>query len=119
MPYGGTMNIIVKDSASSSNNGAYACIDYSSKGTGKLVIRGVKVQCVEDSSYTWTYNPTTAADKKNVRAIRMHLLTRTKDKAVTKSTGPINVGEINVNPTGDNTWRLYSTLIKVPNNGTF
>jgi type II secretory pathway component PulJ len=120
-PFGGTMQLILKDSTSATT--AYAYLEYSSKGVGTLDVTGFKVQCLEDSAYTWVSSFTTAdslTQKRNVRAIRMNLLTRSKGNAIGKSTSTMDVGGgITVNTPGDYAWRLYKTVIQVPNNGTF
>jgi hypothetical protein len=93
-------------------------LEFYAKGSGSLLIRGIEATKVEDSSFTWSNDPS-VADKRNVRAIRVFVLTRS-DKAETKSPASINLGEITfLPPAGEYTWRLNKETIEVPNNGMF
>jgi type II secretory pathway component PulJ len=122
-PWANPMEITLPVNTSSSANGAYLCLDYSSSGDGSLLISGLEVTCTKIDNYNWTYAPTSGTDqltkKANVRAIRMYMLTRTADKAATKSSGTCTVGEVSVTTSGNYTWRLYTEMVETPNNGTF
>jgi len=97
----------------------YATIDYHAKGAGTLTIKGIEVKCIESGVYTWSDNPSTSADKKNVRAIRMYMLIRSDQKAAAGDGSAVNVGEISVSRSADYAWRLYTETIETPNNGIF
>jgi hypothetical protein len=122
-PWANPVEITVPVKTSSSANGAYLCLDYSSSGNGSLLITGLTAKCSQIANYNWTFAPTRNSsqltDKINVRAIRIYLLTRTSEKADTKSNGTLQVGEISVNTTGNFTWRLYTEMVETPNNGIF
>jgi hypothetical protein len=117
MPYTSDISITVPVHSNPQST-AYAVLDYSTTGAGTLVIKGFEVRCSELEAYSWKNNPA-VADKRNVRAIKMFVLTRTSDKAGTKVSTPIVVGEVSVPRSGAYTWRLYTETVKIPNNGIF
>jgi hypothetical protein len=115
-PYLGDKLISFQNSNFTGN--ADMSLEFYAKGSGSLLIRGIEATKVEDSSFTWSNDPS-VADKRNVRAIRVFVLTRS-DKAETKSPASINLGEITfLPPAGEYTWRLNKETIEVPNNGMF
>ena len=117
-PYsaGATMTIIVPVHTGAED--AYAYLHYTSSGAGTLVVNGVEVRCTELGAYDWKNDPT-VAEKVNVRAIRMYVLTRTRDKAASGVNTDIMVGEISVPRSGEYSYRLYTETIETPNNGIF
>ncbi len=116
-PYNQDMSLTIWARASTQ---AYAVIDYWAKGPETMTIHNVMVRRADLGTYRWTSNPSSVAQKKNVRAIRIHLLTRTGTKTDTRTTDPIRVNdEVTVTPEGEYTWRLYSETIETPNNGVF
>lgn len=114
-PYSGDIRLTIPVSATAT---AYAVLDYYAAGSGSLVLNGIEAQCSELDAYSWTYNPT-IAEKLNVRAIRVYLLTRTSGRVNTKVSSPIMVGEVSVARSGDYSWRLCEEMIEIPNNGVF
>ncbi|MBN1575671.1 MAG: hypothetical protein JW913_03915 [Chitinispirillaceae bacterium] len=116
-PYPGTTVSLTV--AVTSSLPAYAYLDYSATGAGTLVISGIEVHCSELGAYDWKDNPATA-EKVNVRAIKMYVLTRTKGKATSSAEDKdIIVGEKTYTASGEYTWRLYTETIETPNNGIF
>jgi hypothetical protein len=116
IPY--AQNIILRIPVTASNQ-AYAVIDYWCKGPETITISNLMIRRTEQGVFDWSYNPQTVKEKRNVRAIRIHLLTRTGEKAGTTASDPINVGEVTVTPSGEYTWRLYTESVETPNNGMF
>ena len=115
MPSTGERWITVRDSVTGN---AEMRLRFESSGAGVLTINGIEAICSADNTYTWSYNPTTA-EKVNVRAIKIYVLTRTSGKAGTRANTPIQVANVSVPRSGEYTWRLYQELIEVPNNGKF
>jgi prepilin-type N-terminal cleavage/methylation domain-containing protein len=115
-PYSSAKLITIQNSNFTGN--ADMSLEFYAKGSGSLLISGIQSTKVEDSSFTWSSNPA-MADKRNVRAIRVFVLTRS-EKAGTKSSAPIKLGDITFTPpAGEYTWRLNKETIAVPNNGMF
>lgn len=115
LPHTGTMEITVPIHTSGI---AYPTLEYKTTGSGSLTINGIEAHCTQQDTYTWSFNPD-VPDKKFVRAIRVSVLTRSSGNTNSKSTGPITVGDVEVERTGEYTWRLYTELIETPNNGVF
>ncbi|MCX7726374.1 MAG: hypothetical protein N2053_05950 [Chitinispirillaceae bacterium] len=99
-------------------SGGDVYLEYWTRGKGKLTIKSIVVKGEGDSSLVWTFNPATN-QKRYVKAIKIYLLTRSKDKTSTKVSTPITVGEINVSRSGEYTWRLMTEIVPVPSNGVF
>jgi hypothetical protein len=119
LPYPGKMDITVPIHTSTPvNENAYPTLEYSTSGAGLLKINSIVARCIQKDTYSWSFNPDTH-DKKFVRAIRVHLLTRTSGKTSSTTTGPVTVGDVQVPRTGKYTWRLYTETIEIPNNGVF
>lgn len=119
-PYGGDLRITLP----ASNSGtADIRLRFGSSGAGVLSIRSVVATCSGDSAYTWVNRFPTEPDstmyKKEVGAIRVHVLTRTSGKAGTKATGDIAIADVTVPRPGEFTWRYYTELVEIPNNGRF
>lgn len=98
--------------------GGEVYLEYWAKGKGKLTIKGIEIKGLNDSSFVWTFNPATN-QKRYVKAIKIYLLTRSKDKTSTKVSTPITVGEVTVNRSGEYTWRLLTEIVPIPSNGVF
>lgn len=95
-------------------------IEYSVNASTSLKISAIEVYRSEDSTYTWTANPTTAADKRNVRAIKVFVLLRSAGSSSTNSPTSITIGRLVFSPpAGNYTWRVHEETIEVPNNGIF
>lgn len=94
-------------------------LEYDVNTAGKLKITGIEVFQTEDSTYTWSSNPA-LADKKNVRAIRMYVLTRSTEKTNSASSASVKIGDLTFTPpAGNYSWRVHEETIDVPNNGAF
>ncbi len=117
-PYavGDTMRITVPVTSDAAQ--AYAHLAYTTTSGGTLVIKGIEVRCSELGAYSWKDNPT-AAEKRNVRAIKVLVLTRSSEKAGTKVSTNIAVADVSVPRSGEYTWRLFTETIETPNNGVF
>ena len=120
-PLSGTQIITIRNSFSET---AEMRLRYGAGGAGTLTIKGVVAACAEDSAFTWVNrftgtNPDSTAYKMLVRAIRIHVLTRTSDKAGTKVSTNIQIANVSVPRSGEYTWRYYSELVEIPNNGRF
>ncbi|MBN1603660.1 MAG: hypothetical protein JW915_18760 [Chitinispirillaceae bacterium] len=95
-------------------------LEYDVNAAGFIKITGAEVYWSEDSAYTWMENPTAAADKKNVGAIKVFILMRSAGSGTTVSPTSINVGGLVFSPpTGHYVWRVHEEIIEVPNNGVF
>jgi hypothetical protein len=116
LPYSGKMEITVPIHTSGN---AYPTLEYKTTGAGSLKIKGIEAHCTQNDIYSWSFNPG-ISDKKFVRAIRAHILTRTRGKTnrITDN-GPVTVGDVQVPRMGGYTWRLYTETIETPNNGVF
>lgn len=101
-----------------SASSASLCIEYWATGAGKLLLQGAEVHRSDLGSYTWTNSPTDP-QKRTVRAIRVSVLTRSREKAGVKSSGSIKVVDATVSRSGEYTWRLYTETVEIPNNGVF
>jgi type II secretory pathway component PulJ len=95
----------------------YGFIDYKTKGAGTLVFTGAEATPVTLGSLTWSWDPA-AADKVNVRAIRIYLLTRSDLKSGTKETAPITVGDRSISRSGEYSWRISVQTVEIQNNGS-
>jgi len=120
-PVTGTQLITVRDSISGT---ADMRLRYSASGAGVLNINAVVARVTEDSCYTWVNrftggNPDSTAYKKLVRAIKIHILTRTSVQTGTKMSSTIQVANVSVQMPEGYTCRNYTELIEVPNNGRF
>lgn len=118
LPYNTSVDIEIPVQASSSQ--AYAHLDYKTTGAGTITLTTFTMIRSQRSAYTWTPDPTTA-QKLQVRAIRIYLLTRTKEKTATVTTGTIHAGGttggVDIDCSGEYSWRLYTETVPVPNNG--
>lgn len=114
-PYGGPVDIIVPIHTTGT---MFPYLGYKTTGSGNVTISTIKVSLEEQKEYTWSFNPA-AADKKNVRAIRIYILVRSKNDGVANVSGPITVGDVDVPRTGSYSWRLYTETVEIPNNGVF
>jgi type II secretory pathway component PulJ len=120
-PVSGTQVITIRDSVSGT---ADMRLRYGASGAGILSIKAVVATTAEDSAFTWVNrftggNPDSTAYKKHVRAIKIHVLTRTSGNAGTKVSSNIQVANVSVPRSGEYTWRHYTELVEVPNNGRF
>lgn len=120
-PVTGTQVITVRDSISGT---ADMRLRYSVSGAGVLNINEVVARTAEDSCYTWVNrftggSPDSTAYKKLVRAIKIHILTRTSGQTGTKSASNIDVANVSVQRPEGYTCRYYTEIVEVPNNGRF
>jgi hypothetical protein len=121
-PTSGTQLITVRDSISNTN--AEMRLRYGTSGAGVLNINAVVVTTAEDSAFTWVNrftgcNPDSTVYKRNVRAIKIHVLTRTSGSAGVKVSSNIQVANVSVPRSGVYNWHYYTELVEVPNNGRF
>ena len=121
-PASGMQRIIVRDSISGMATSMR--LRYGANDAGILKVKAVAATCIEDSAFTWVNrftgtSPDSTAYKENVRAIRIHLLTRTSDRAGTDISTNIQVANVSVPRSGQYTWRYYRELVEIPNNGRF
>ncbi len=114
-PHTGDRRLTIQNSNTGS---AETRLLYSVNGRGVIDIQAIEVRCIADSAYTWKDNPTTV-EKARVRAIRIYVLTRTRQKGATKETTPIQVANVSVPRSGEYAWRLYRETVETPNNGQF
>ncbi len=120
-PVSGNHVITVRDSVSGT---AGIHLSYWASGAGILNINSVVATTAEDSAFTWVNrftggNPDSTIYKQHVRAIKIHLLTKTSGKAGTGMSSNIQVANVSVNRSSDYTWRYYTEVVEVPNNGRF
>jgi hypothetical protein len=97
----------------------YATIDYCTHNTGDVNLKGVVVTCVATGNYTWTNNPATAADKQNVKAIKIQMVTKSDREAGIKNSGSLVAGDATVATTDNYTYRKFEEIVECPNNYTF
>jgi hypothetical protein len=121
-PTSGTQLITVRDSISNTN--ADMRLRYGTKGAGVLSVNAVVATTAEDSAFTWVNRftgcaPDSTAYKRNVRAIKIHVLTRTSGSAGVKVSSNIQVANVSVPRSGEYSWHYYTELVEVPNNGRF
>lgn len=114
-PYNGSLEFIIPVHTSGT---MYPNIGYKASGSGAVTIESINIRLDEAKDYTWTFNPE-ITEKKNIRAIRIHVLTRTEKEGGVKADGPITVGDVTVPRNGNYSWRLYSETVETPNNGVF
>ncbi|MBN1602838.1 MAG: hypothetical protein JW915_14610 [Chitinispirillaceae bacterium] len=120
-PTSGNHMITVRDSVSGT---AGIHLRYWVSGAGILNIKSVVATTAEDSAFTWVNrftggNPDSTVYKQHVRAIKIHLLTKTSGNAGTRMNSSIQVANVSVQRSGDYTWRYYTEVVEIPNNGRF
>jgi type II secretory pathway component PulJ len=88
--------------------------DYNSKAAGSVTLKYLAVTCVDNGVYQWCNVPST---KKNIRAIRVHVLTRMTGDVMSASS-MLTIADASITKSaGRYTWRLYDEVIEMPNNG--
>lgn len=120
-PGSGNHVITLRDSISGT---ADMRLRYGVSGAGILNIKSVVATTAEDSAFTWVNrftggNPDSTVYKRHVRAIKIHLLTKTSGNAGTRINSSIQVANVSVQRSGDHAWRYYTEVVEIPNNGRF
>jgi type II secretory pathway pseudopilin PulG len=99
-------------------NGVKVAIDYWIKGSGSLLINGIEIRRTNGGEYTWEDNPP-QNKKKLVKAIKVHVLTRSRTNAGVSVDTPVSVANISYPRSGKFIWRSFEEVIFTPNNGIF
>ena len=97
----------------------YATIDYCTRNTGAVNLKGVVVTRVATGNYTWTNNPPAETDKQNVKAIKIQIVTKSDREAGIKNSGSLVAGDATVSTTDNYTYRKLEEIVECPNNYTY
>lgn len=95
------------------------CLSYFMKPGGNTSLNELKCCTLwldNRGVYNWTDAPE-EGKKKYVKAIKVDALMRSQSKGETAIDDNINIGNISVKREGAYTWRNYSEIIEIPNNG--
>jgi type II secretory pathway pseudopilin PulG len=99
-------------------NGVKVAIEYWTKGSGSLLINGIEIRRANDGEYVWVDTPI-QSKKKLVKAIKVHVLTRSRANAGVSVDTPVPVANISYPRSGKFIWRSFEEVIFTPNNGIF
>lgn len=102
------------------NDGVKIAIDYWVTSAGYFVIEGMEIQRVSDGEFVWLDDPP-ENKKKLVKAIRVKVLNRSKNKSNIEPLNetPIEIANISYPRSGRYIWRFFEEVIYTPNNGAF
>jgi type II secretory pathway component PulJ len=99
------------------NTGKLA-IKYWVKGPGKMIISGFEISKEDLGTYVWTFN-VPANKKRYVKAIKIHMLSRSTIGSGFIEETPLTIADITFNRSGQYYWRSIEETVETFNNGRF
>ncbi|HEX2957385.1 MAG TPA: hypothetical protein VHO70_11165 [Chitinispirillaceae bacterium] len=86
--------------------------------SGEIKISYVNLRIIDRGEFSWVDKPV-ASQNRFVRAIRIHILSRSAKKTNSTVNTPVVVGNDTIPRNGPYSWRLNTEIVETPNNGLF